>query len=136
MLNRDKLARLSLVALAAVATTATAQMAPAPDKGETAEMQEIVVTGSMIRRPDAETAEAVTTITMDSLKALGVTTVEQALQQISANQSSAFQVASSVSTFTGGGSFANLRGLGADHTLILLDGQRLSHKESARRRGG
>src|ERR1700678_3059962 len=131
MLNRDKLARLSLVALAAVATTATAQMAPDTDKGQTAELQEIVVTGSMIARPDAETAEAVTIIKMDSLKALGVTTVEQALQQISANQSSAFQVASSVSTFTGGGSFANLRALGADHTLFLLDGQRLANNVTA-----
>src|SRR6202034_2211620 len=82
----------------------------------------------MIARPDAETAEAITTVSMESLKALGITTVEQALQQIAASQTSgAFQVASSVSVFTGGGSFANLRGLGSDHTLILLDGQRLSH---------
>jgi iron complex outermembrane receptor protein len=126
-MNRDKFARLPLVALVAVATTATAQMAPAPDKGQTAELQEIVVTGSMIARPDAETAEAITTITMDSLKDLGITTVEQAIQQISANQTSSYQVASSVSTYTGGGSFANLRGLGASHTLVLLDGQRLAN---------
>jgi iron complex outermembrane recepter protein len=125
MMNRDKLARLSLVALAAVATTATAQMAPASDKSDAPELQEIVVTGSMIKRPDAETAEAITTITMQNLKALGITTVEQAIQQIAANQPG-LQVAASVTEFSGGGSFANLRGLGADHTLVLLDGQRLA----------
>jgi iron complex outermembrane recepter protein len=132
MMNRDKLARLSLVALAAVATTATAQMAPTSDadKGQTAELQEIVVTGSMIARPDAETAEAITTVTMQSLKALGITTVEQAIQQIAANQPGT-QVSSSVSAFTGGGSFANLRGLGQEHTLVLLDGQRLANNVTA-----
>src|ERR1700678_3453873 len=145
MLNRDKFARLTLMALAAVATTATAGTAastgtaasatagPATAASDNAapELQEIVVTGTMLKRPDAETAEAITTVSMESLKALGITTVEQALQQIAANQASgAFQVASSVSTFTGGGSFANLRGLGSDHTLILLDGQRLANNVS------
>jgi iron complex outermembrane receptor protein len=145
MLNRDKFARLTLMALAAVATTATAGTAastgttasatagPAPAASDNAapELQEIVVTGTMIKRPDAETAEAITTVSMQSLKDLGITTVEQAIQQIAANQASgAFQVASSVSTFTGGGSFANLRGLGSDHTLVLLDGQRLANNVS------
>ena len=146
-MNRDKFAGLLLVALVAVATTVNAgttatagttastaatTAGPAPsDDNAAPELQEIVVTGTMIRRPDAETAEAITTVSMASLKALGITTVEQAVQQISANQTSgAFQVATSVSVFTGGGSFANLRGLGQDHTLVLLDGQRLANNVS------
>src|SRR5580698_991394 len=97
----------SAAILAALAGAATAQTAP-PSPSSEPEMQEIVVTGSMIKRPDAETAEAVTVITVESLKNQGITTTEQALQQISANQQgTAYNVASSVSTYTGGGSFAN-----------------------------
>ena len=118
----------SLVSLAAIA-----QQAPttsAASGASTPEMQEVVVTGTMLKRPDAETAEAVTVVTTDSLKNQGITTLEQALQQISANGAGggvAYQTSSSVSTYTGGGSFANLRSLGASRTLILLDGQRLAN---------
>ena len=108
------------------AVAAMGQQAPAVSPGP--ELQEIVVTGSMIKRVDAETAEAVTVVTAESLKNQGITTVEQALQQISANQQgTAYSVASSVSTYTGGGSFANLRSLGSARTLVLLDGQRLAN---------
>jgi len=91
------------------------------------QLEEVVVTGSLIKRTNAETAEAVTIVTAETLKDMGITTVEQALQQISAMQTSSFQTGSSVTTFTGGGSFANLRGLGASKTLVLLDGQRLAN---------
>lgn len=102
---------------------AFAQDSP-PGDGAT---QKVVVTGSMIARTNAETAEAVTVISVDSLKNQGITTVEQALQQITSNQSSVV-TASNVSTWgTGGGSFASLRGLGASKTLVLLDGQRLAN---------
>jgi iron complex outermembrane receptor protein len=108
------------------AVAAMGQQAPSASPGP--ELQEIVVTGSMIKRTDAETAEAVTVVTTESLKNQGITTVEQALQQISANQTgSAYNTASSVSTYTGGGSFANLRSLGQARTLVLLDGQRLAN---------
>ena len=111
--------------VAAMFATAGSYAAAAADETE-GELQEVVVTGSLIARPNAETAEAVTIISMDSLKDQGITTVEQALQQITSNISGAYSAESSVSTFTGGGSFANLRGLGRSHTLVLLDGQRLA----------
>jgi len=45
---------------------------------EAPELQEVVVTGSMIARPTAETAEAVTTISVDTLKDEGITTPRSA----------------------------------------------------------
>jgi iron complex outermembrane receptor protein len=114
-----------------IGASALGQQAPASSSTDVNELQEVVVTGSMIKRPDAETAEAVTVVTMESLKNQGITTTEQALQQISANQQgTAYNVASSVSTYTGGGSFANLRSLGSSRTLVLLDGQRLADNVS------
>jgi iron complex outermembrane recepter protein len=111
--------QVALAAQTAVATTDTTA-------DNTPELQEVVVTGSLIARPNAETAEAVTIISAESLKDQGITTVEQALQQITSNISGDYSTQSSVSTFTGGGSFADLRGLGRSHTLVLLDGERLA----------
>ena len=101
---------------------AQAQQAPAAD---TAPLQEIVVTGSMIKRVNAETAEAITILKADALKDQGITNVEQAMNTLtSANPS--INIASAVGTFSGGGTYANLRGLGNGRTLVLLDGQRLA----------
>jgi iron complex outermembrane receptor protein len=103
---------------------ALAQQAPPAPAGES-ELQEIVVTGSMIKRPNAETAEAITILKADVLKDQGIVNVEQAINTLtSANPS--VNIASVVGTFSGGGTFANLRGLGNGRTLVLLDGDRLS----------
>src|SRR6185312_13901303 len=67
---------------------------------EPTQLQEVVVTGTLIRRPSAETAEAITVINADSLKAQGVTNVEGALNQVTAN-TPAMSISSSVGTFTG-----------------------------------
>jgi len=89
-------------------------------------VQRVEITGSSIKRVDAETSVPVTVITADELKKAGVTNVEQALQQISAVQ---VQQTSSqaVGAGTGGSSYADLRGLGANKTLILLNGRRLAN---------
>jgi len=110
--------QVALAAQTAATTDTTADNTP--------ELQEVVVTGSLIARPNAETAEAVTIISAQSLKDQGITSVEQALQQITSNISADYSTQSSVATFTGGGSFADLRGLGRSHTLVLLDGERLA----------
>ena len=101
------------------ATTATTA---APE----AELQEVIVTGSMIKRPNAETAEAVTILKVDELKEQGITNVEQAIGTLTSSAPSV-NIASNVGSFTGGGSYANLRHLGNGSTLVLLDGQRLAN---------
>jgi iron complex outermembrane receptor protein len=107
-------------------TIAAPQAETAPPTEPDQSLQEIVVTGSMIKRADAETAEAVTVVKMDTLKDLGVTTVEQALALVTANNSTV-TTAASVANLNGGASVASLRGLGATETLVLLDGQRLAN---------
>jgi iron complex outermembrane receptor protein len=114
----------SAAVLAALAGAAMAQTAPTASTSP--ELQEIVVTGSMIKRVNAETAEAITILKTDSLKDLGITSVEEALSQLTAN-SPGINIASSVGSFSGGGTYANLRDLGQGRTLVLLDGQRLAN---------
>src|SRR5271170_5406557 len=62
-----------------ISLTAMGQETPVSSSSNAAtpQMEEVVVTGSMIKRVNAETAEAVTIVKMDALKDLGVTTVEQ-----------------------------------------------------------
>src|SRR5579863_3045112 len=109
-----------------------AQATPPPatttsgDAGSSQQLQTVVVTGTLIARPAAETAEAITVIQASALKNEGLVNVEQAVDQIASNVPST-NIALSVSTFTGGGSYANLRGLGTSRTLVLLDGQRLAY---------
>src|SRR6202046_2580198 len=111
--------------VAGLSMPAIAQQAPAAPISDTSELQEIVVTGSMIKRVNAETAEAITILKADDLKAQGITNVEQMLSTLtSANPS--INTASAVGTFSGGGTYANMRGLGNGRTLVLLDGQRLA----------
>ncbi|CAM3735353.1 TonB-dependent receptor plug domain-containing protein [Roseateles saccharophilus] len=91
------------------------------------QLDRVVVTGSMIPRTMSETTEAMTVIKAESLKDMGITTVEQALALVSSNQPGVITASAVSSWGTGGGSFASLRGLGASKTLVLLDGQRLAN---------
>jgi iron complex outermembrane receptor protein len=131
MIRCQKLARLvgrmlTLGALAGGWQVALAQQkADAAADANAPELQEVVVTGTMIKRANAETAEAITVIKADALKNQGISNVEQALNTITSN-TPAVNIAQNVGTFTGGGSYANLRDLGQGRTLVLLDGQRLA----------
>ena len=88
-------------------------------------LQTVVVTGTLIARPAAETAEAITIVKADSLKNQGIVNVEQALDTLT-NNVPTVNISSTVGSFSGGGTYANLRGLGQGRTLVLLDGQRLA----------
>ena len=116
----------SLAALMAGVLAAQAQQpAQQPQPAAQEQLQEVVVTGSLIKRTNAETAEAITILKADTLKDQGITSVEQALDQLT-NNNPTINIAQSVGTFSGGGSYVDLRGLGPGRTLVLLDGQRLA----------
>ncbi len=93
---------------------------------DNAPVMRVEITGSAIKRIDAETAVPVTVIKMDDLKKQGVTTIEQVLSNVSAVQATQ-GTSQVVGLGTGGASFADLRGIGANKTLILLNGRRLAN---------
>ncbi len=97
-----------------------------PVLAQTQAPERIEITGSAIKRIDAETVVPVTTFRAEDLRAQGVTSIEQILSQLSAaqvSQSSSQQVGAG----TGGASFADLRGIGASKTLVLLNGRRVAN---------
>src|SRR5471032_313989 len=91
-----------------------------------APIQRVEITGSAIKRIDGESSVPVTVIKMDDLKKEGITTIEQVMANLSASQSSQ-GTSQVVGSGTGGASFADLRGIGANKTLILLNGRRLAN---------
>jgi iron complex outermembrane receptor protein len=114
-----KLALFSGAASAAV--TSTPVLAQETEAGE---LEQIVVTGSRIRRVDAETASPVFTLDRTAIAETGVTTVGDLLQQIP----SVSGAATNPQVNNGGGTGAasiELRGLGTQRTLVLLNGRRL-----------
>jgi iron complex outermembrane receptor protein len=110
----------AVVAGLGLATQALAQQA------DSAPMQRVEITGSAIKRIDAETSVPVTIIKMDDLKKQGVTTIEQVLSNLSVMQATQ-GTSQVVGLGTGGASFADLRGIGANKTLVLLNHRRLAN---------
>ena len=88
-------------------------------------IQRIEITGSNIRRVDAETPSPVQVITADDLKKSGYTTVSQVLQNITANGQGTLSTGFP-GAFAGGASGISLRGLTTAATLVLIDGHRMA----------
>ena len=121
--------RLSLALLLAI-NTLPAVAADEP----TTQLQRVEVTGTAIRRVDAETAVPVTILRVEELREQGVSTTEELVSRISANQSSVGS-GRSVGSSSGGASYADLRGIGPNKTLVLLNGRRLSTTRPTRSMG-
>jgi iron complex outermembrane recepter protein len=123
-MNLDKkqiaIATAAVLTGVALANSAMAQ-SPTPQV-----IERVEVTGSAIKRIDAETAVPVTVLRMDDLRNEGVTTVEQVMSLLSSvqMQTGASQI---VGSGSGGAAFANLRGIGANKTLVLLNGRRVAN---------
>jgi iron complex outermembrane receptor protein len=111
-------ARMACAGLASAAGVAAwAQDAP----------QRVEITGSSIKRTDAETALPVQVLTRQEIQATGATNVEQLLQSVSALSSSgATPNSSSSGATTGGLSGISLRGLSSIRTLVLINGRRVA----------
>jgi outer membrane cobalamin receptor len=106
----------------ALAAPALAQDA-ATDEAEAADSQEIVVTGSLIQRPNNTAVSPIVTVGEAALKESGQTNVVDTL-----NQLPGFTVGGNSSTGgqgSGGRATINLHGLGTNRNLVLLDGRRL-----------
>ncbi|MFL6626287.1 MAG: TonB-dependent receptor domain-containing protein [Vitreoscilla sp.] len=109
-----------------MAPTLALAQAPAPD--QPAGVQRVEITGSSIKRVDAETSLPVQTVTREQIDKLGVTNTEQLLQNISANSSAGGMTSmQNAGQSTYGEATASLRGLGSQRTLVLVNGRRIAN---------
>ncbi|HEX7645604.1 MAG TPA: TonB-dependent receptor [Burkholderiaceae bacterium] len=88
-------------------------------------VQRVEVTGSSIRRADAETPSPVQVITSEELKQSGYTTIAQVLNNITANGQGTLSQGFT-GAFAAGGQAISLRGLNSSATLVLIDGHRVA----------
>jgi iron complex outermembrane receptor protein len=101
---------------------ASAQTAPAAAAPNT-ELNEIVVTGSLLRRTSEESESPVTIFTAEEIKQTGLTSVADVVRTISADNSGTIPTAFG-NGFAAGSSGVALRGLTVNSTLVLIDGRR------------
>ncbi|WP_455947255.1 TonB-dependent receptor [Lelliottia jeotgali] len=125
-MNRNSNKLRDAVVLALIASAAGTGSAVAQEATGTTNLDRISVTGSRIRQVDVETAQPVLTITRADIQNQGFSSVADILQNISAAGSPSFSRASPLtSNQEAGGSYIDLRNLGPQRTLVLVNGKRL-----------
>ena len=103
-----------------------AQPALAQDAAPAAQpIPRVEITGSNIRRAQAETASPVLTVSRSDIEKSGRTTVAELLQTLSVDNQGSVPM-SFGSGFASGASGISLRGLGAASTLVLINGRRVA----------
>lgn len=93
---------------------------------EAAELDKVEVTGSRLKRSDIETATPVTVINRADIEASGDVSVAQVLQTTVFNSFGSFKATSGYGAGYSAVNEVSLRGLGANRTLVLMDGKRIS----------
>jgi iron complex outermembrane recepter protein len=88
------------------------------------QLQEVVITGSLIKRTDAETPSPVQVISSADLQNSGFTNVSDVLRNLAANGAGTLNQGFG-QAFASGGSGIALRGLTVGDTLTLIDGERM-----------
>ncbi len=85
--------------------------------------ERIEVTGSRINRTDVETASPVTVISSEYIMQSGYQSVEEILS--TQPSAAGMSLGSTSNNGSGGSATVNLRGMGAQRTLVLLNGRRM-----------
>ena len=113
-----------LVSMVAAQEQAPAAAEPAPPVQE---LETIQVTGSRIPRAQIEGPAPVTVITAEQIQASGFTSVPDVLRSLSqASGSVQGQQNTTSAQSTPGAQAVDLRGLGPNHTLVLINGRRIA----------
>ena len=91
----------------------------------------VEVTGSHIRRAEIETAQPITQLTRKQIEQQGFVSVADILQNLTASGSPAISRAEPLASGENvGGAYINIRNLGADRSLVLVNGKRLGSTTS------
>jgi iron complex outermembrane recepter protein len=106
-------------AMAQVATPSNAEADAEEDSGT------IVVTGSRIARSGFDTPTPVTVVGQEQIARQGASNIAQVLNEIPAFRAQSTPTTSAIFIANLGASTADLRGLGGNRTLVLIDGRRV-----------
>ncbi|WP_167854875.1 TonB-dependent receptor domain-containing protein [Mangrovimicrobium sediminis] len=90
---------------------------------EPEQVEEVIVTGSRIARPDLESASPVSVVTREEIKVTGLTDVGDLIQSMPSMSGS--PIGTTTNNGGNGSVQIDLRGMGPNRTLTLINGQRL-----------
>ena len=122
----------SVLCLALIAQPAMAQVATEDEESvdSPAPPEAIVVTGSRISNPNLELASPVSVVSSDDLELAQTNVAEEFLREL---PSAVPSIGSAVNNGNGGASFVDLRGIGSNRNLVLLDGRRFTPADTTGR---
>jgi iron complex outermembrane receptor protein len=118
----------SLPAISAIAALGVGLSTPVLAQVDDEPTQTVIVTGSRISRAsDFDNPSPVDVIDRGSIEASGYANLQQLLEKVPANGSGAFSTRGNNQDSTANGAASiSLRGLGADATLVLVNGRRVA----------
>ena len=115
------------------AAAADEQCDPAVDANCESDEPVILVTGSLFRRTNTETASPLTTLSSETLDERGINSIAEATQRLSANGAGTItQGWNNGSNFATGANAVSLRGLTVQKTLTIFDGDFTGGNETFR----
>lgn len=104
-----------------------AQTAPDTKQDEPTELERIQVTGSRIPRAQVEGPAPISVVNAEAIKAGGFTTIPELLRSLTQNGGETqSQQSAGGADFSPGAQQVDLRGLGPNHTLVLVNGRRIA----------
>ena len=110
------------VSTSAQTPAAGTQSTEAAGPAEPNSQAEIVVTGTLIRNPNLVASAPVTVVGQEEIRLKQSNVAEEVLRSIPGVVPS---IGSNVNNGNGGASFVNLRGIGANRNIVLIDGTRI-----------
>jgi iron complex outermembrane receptor protein len=111
---------------AGIAIALTPAFASAQEAKGTTELDRIEVTGSRIRAANVETQQPILTLSRENLEKQGFTSVADVLQNMTSAGSPAISRSEALASGENvGGYYIDIRNLGANRTLVLMNGKRL-----------
>ncbi|MEX0181240.1 MULTISPECIES: TonB-dependent receptor plug domain-containing protein [unclassified Stenotrophomonas] len=123
-MRRQAMAWSIQLALMGVAASAAAQT---PASSSVQQLDAVQVTGSRIPRAQVEGPAPITVINAEQIRSSGFTTVPDVLRAMTQNGGETqSQQSSGGADFSPGAQQVDLRGLGPNHTLVLVNGRRIA----------
>ena len=108
-------------------SSGTAPQVPAPAEEAPETLEAIQVTGSRIPRAQVEGPAPISVVTAEDIKASGFTTIPDLLRSLTVNGGETqSQQSAGGADFSPGAQQVDLRGLGPNHTLVLVNGRRIA----------
>src|SRR5262249_30955563 len=115
----------------AACTLLAAATAHAADEDEAVQLQEVVVTGSRIAAPNLTSTSPIQVISSKTIQQTGKNDISDVILQLPQNFNNSLgqDLTGNTSGLSaaGGVTTADLRGLGPNRTLVLVDGRRLGN---------